>query len=81
MIIPKNEHKENQCLKREQIIQGNKQLLLDIIIKNFVLFRCFLYKTYICQELLSISTVVLLCEKTKRGLMNFACRFDEFFIS
>lgn len=52
-IVPKNEHKENQCLKREQIIQGNKQLLLDIIIRNFVLFRCFLYKTYICQELLS----------------------------
>ena len=51
MVVPKNEHKENQCLKREQIIQGNKQLLLDIIIQNFVLFRCFLYKTYKCQEL------------------------------
>ena len=53
-FVSKNEHKENQCLRREQINHGKKQFLLDIVIYFFVLFRCFLYKTYKCQDLLSV---------------------------
>lgn len=49
--IPKNDYKENQSLRREQVFHGNKQFLLDIVILNFVLFPCFLYKTYKCQEM------------------------------
>jgi hypothetical protein len=50
ILISKNGYKETQCLKSEQMITGKTQLLLDKIPLFFVLFPCFLYKTYKCQE-------------------------------
>lgn len=34
-------------------------------------------KLHLCQELISASTTIVVAEKTKRGLMNLACCFDE----
>lgn len=33
-------------------------------------------KLHLCQELIGVATIIVTAEKSKRGLMNLACRFD-----